>query len=186
MNLYLIGYRATGKSTLGRSLAAELNLPFVDLDEQIVRDAGSSIAAMVADLGWAAFRNAEQEVLRGIARLDRQVVATGGGVILDAENRALLQSTGVVVWLQATWETIHGRMEADVQTPVSRPPLSERALADEIRATLMARGPYYARIADFSVITDTVPIREVVDLIRVCLLELPKAESLLTHLPQVE
>ena len=183
MNLYLIGYRATGKSTIGRSLAAELKLPFVDLDDTIVRNGGREIAELVADQGWSAFRRAEHEALRSISRSGRQVVATGGGVILDAENRSVLQSSGVVVWLQATWETIHDRLRADAQTPVSRPPLTEQALADEIRTTLLARGPYYAQVADFSVITDTVPIPEVVELIRLCLGELPKAQSLLDHLP---
>jgi len=179
LNLYLIGYRATGKSTVGRNLARTLGLVFADCDEEFVRDQGCSIDALVAARGWSAFRAVEKEILGRIAAKSGQVVASGGGAVLDADNRAVMQNSGVVVWLQAAWQTIHERMATDRHTTANRPPLSDQELADEIRITLAARGPLYADIADFSVVTDTVPITEVVDLIQVCLQELPKAAVLI-------
>jgi shikimate kinase len=163
MNFYLIGYRCTGKTTVGRLLAERLGWPLVDTDREIVDTAGMSIDCMVAAYGWPFFRQRESEVLSRVAAADRQVVATGGGIVLDKNNRQTMKTTGKVVWLTASETCIRTRMLADAATDDNRPPLTGRGLLEEIETVLAERKPLYENAADLTIATDRVRIEEICD-----------------------
>jgi shikimate kinase len=144
-NIYLIGPRASGKTTLGRKLAQSLGRPFLDLDARFVEKRGESIAALVAREGWDAFRRAEADILAETAREKGLVAATGGGVVLLPENRALL-SKGLVLYLQAHPDRLAERLMADLNAE-QRPNLTALGLKEEIVATLAEREPLYFSLA---------------------------------------
>lgn len=165
MNIFLIGYRCTGKTTVGREIARRTGLRFVDADAWLVTEAGVTIAEIVSKSGWDAFRKIETSVLARIAASDNQVVATGGGVVLDAQNRALMKARGVAVWLCASPETVYNRMIADKHSLEQRPALTDQNLRDEITDTLAARHALYAAAMTLRVDTDGKSIETICDLI---------------------
>ena len=112
-NLVLIGMRCTGKSSAGRIAAERLGLTLVDTDAQVVRRAGKSIREIFESGGEAAFRSLEAAAVAEAASRGGQVIATGGGVVLNADSVKALRASGVVVHLIASPETIHARMLAD-------------------------------------------------------------------------
>ena len=152
-NLVLIGYRATGKTEVGGRLAQALARPLVDLDEALEAAMGRTITALVADQGWEEFRRREKETVARYSRMGGQVLATGGGVVLDPENVALLRKTGVVVWLQADPDTIRERLSRDRVQEDQRPSLTGSGTLDEVEEVLKTRQPLYAAAAH--VIIDT-------------------------------
>ncbi len=164
-NLFLIGYRCTGKSSVGKLLAATLARSFVDMDSLIVSDNGMSIREIVNSGGWEAFRRLERTVLKQICKLDRQVVATGGGVVLDADNVELMKKNGGVIWLKATADTIKSRMEKDTDSEAFRPALTSQDRISEIEETLAEREPLYRRVMDFAVDTDNFKLDAIADFI---------------------
>jgi len=169
-NIFLVGYRCTGKTTVGRKLAEELGLRFVDADVLLVETVGKTIADIVAEGGWPLFRQLEKETLQRICSETGQVVATGGGVILDPDNIAAMKENGTVIWLKAPADIICERMPQDPATVESRPPLTDKALMAEIRETLAQRIPLYQGAMHFSVDTEEKPVsvisREIVALLR--------------------
>lgn len=144
-NLYLIGPRASGKTTLGRRLAEALDRPFVDLDAVFLERRGETIADLVAREGWDAFRQAEADILADVAGTPGQVVATGGGAVLLPKNQEIL-SQGLVFYLQAAPERLAERLLADMNEE-QRPKLTELGLKEEILATLAEREPVYLSLA---------------------------------------
>jgi shikimate kinase len=144
--LFLIGYRGTGKSTVGPLLAAALGWEYLDADERIEAAAGRSIADIFAAEGEAGFRDLESAVLAGLCQNDRRVIATGGGVVLRPFNRELLASAGYVAWLTATPETVWGRMQADPTTAARRPNLTTGG-PEEVANLMAAREPLYRETA---------------------------------------
>ena len=128
MNLVLIGYRATGKTTLARHLAARLGWEWTDADVEIERRAGKSIARIFAEEGEPAFRDLEAQVIADLCERQRLVLAAGGGALFREESRRAMRCCGRVVWLTATPETILARMTADATTPDAGPasPTSRR------------------------------------------------------------
>ena len=161
MNLFLIGYRCTGKSSVGKSIADTIDRPFVDADMILVENCGKSIKDIIDNDGWETFRRMECSTLKRICAADRQVVATGGGVVLAAENIKLMQANGKVVWLSASAATIRKRMLADKNTGNFRPALSDRGLMDEIEDMLLQRNPHYEDAADFFFHTDDLTVDEI-------------------------
>lgn len=153
MNLKLIGYRGTGKTTVARQLALALGWDWVDADVEVELRAGRSIAAIFADSGEAAFRDLESQVLANLVTRDRAVLALGGGVVLRPENRARLAEGGPVVWLRADPETILARVEADATTAARRPQLTSRGGLEEVRQLLAQREPWYRQCASLEVDT---------------------------------
>jgi shikimate kinase len=142
-SIFLVGMMGAGKSTVGRLLAAGLGFEFVDADRELEHRAGTSIANIFELEGEAAFREREAQLLAELTARAGIVLATGGGVVLDAHNRQLLHSRGLVVYLQANAEEIGRRTRADQ----SRPLLQVGDRRARIEALLAERGPLYKQTA---------------------------------------
>jgi shikimate kinase len=153
-NVILIGYRGTGKSTVGRLLAARLGWPFVDADEEIERRASKSIAAIFADQGESHFRDLEEQVVADLLARQQHVISLGGGAVLRQESRQAIGTGGMIVWLQASPELILKRIEADATTSVRRPNLTSHGGLPEIKTLLAIREPLYRQCATLEVDTD--------------------------------
>jgi shikimate kinase len=165
MNIFLIGYRCTGKTLVGSALASRLNMFFVDADTRLVAEEGLTISEMVADQGWEYFRVKEKALIKSICRLDGLIIATGGGVVLDPDNVMAMKESGKLVWLRAAPETIRKRIQQDKHTADQRPALTSRGVFEEIEATLIKRSPYYRAAMDFFVHTDNPTVDEICTLI---------------------
>jgi shikimate kinase len=152
--IYLIGARGSGKTTVGRLLAARLGWSFVDMDDVIEAAAGKSIAEIFANEGETGFRNREASGLQEISSHPDHVIATGGGIVLRPQSRSRLCATGYCVWLTAPPQTLWDRIRLDVATPVRRPALTDLSPEEEIRHVLAEREPLYLSIAQLSVPTD--------------------------------
>ena len=163
-NLFLIGYRCTGKSSVGKLLTAKLDWPFIDTDSLVVSENGMSIREIVISRGWEAFRRLEHTVLKQVCTVDRRVVATGGGIVLDADNVKLMKKSGRIIWLRASPETIKVRMVQDQASEAYRPALSSTDSISEIEETLAERAPLYRHAMDFSVDTDHRGVDEICDI----------------------
>lgn len=161
-NLFLIGYRCTGKTSAGKTLAAKLGWTFVDSDRVIAAEIGCSIAEFIAANGWAAFREKERKVIARLSEIERQVVAVGGGAVTVNENVRRMRSNGKVIWLQASPDTIRRRMQADAGTAANRPSLTGQGSLKEIREVLTEREPLYGGAAHYLIDTDDLNTDEVV------------------------
>ena len=136
MILSLVGYRATGKTTLARLLAERLGWDWIDADVEIERRAGKPIAQIFAEDGEPAFRDLEAGVIADLCRRDRLVLAAGGGAPLRPESRRAMHEAGKVVWLTARPETILDRMANDATTSARRPNLTDKTPLAEITEVL--------------------------------------------------
>jgi len=166
MNIYLIGYRCTGKTSVGQELAEKLDWRFIDTDQAIVETAGMSISKIVEQNGWPFFRQLEKQVFVDLNKRAGLVVATGGGVILDSHNRSVLKDPeNLTVWLRASIQTIYTRLKNDRQTSEFRPSLTDSPLLREISETLAERNPYYESTMDVAVDTDQQPVGKICALI---------------------
>jgi len=154
MILTLIGYRATGKTTLAKIVAERLGWQWTDADAEVERRAGKSIARIFSEDGEPAFRDLEAAVIADLCRGDRLVVATGGGAPLRSESRRAMLEAGKVVWLRAELLTILARMKDDDWTADRRPPLSNVGPLGETVRNLKTRTPIYQELADVTVDTD--------------------------------
>lgn len=154
MILTLIGYRATGKTTLAKLLAKKLGWQWIDADVEIERRAGKSIARIFAEDGEPAFRDLETQVLADLCRRDKLLLAAGGGAPLREQNRQTLRQCGKVVWLTAQPETILQRMAADLTTAQRRPSLTAQTPLHEIIQLLAQREPIYRQTADLTIDTE--------------------------------
>ncbi len=145
----LIGYRGTGKSTVGQILADRLNWRFVDADLEIEARAGRSIRAIFADWGEEVFRDWEEKTLAELtSTIPDAVIATGGGVVLRETNRRRIREFGFVVWLRADPAELACRLAADEHGLADRPPLTVAGTLTEIAQVLERRLPLYRELAD--------------------------------------
>lgn len=145
--LFLIGYRGSGKTTVGRLVADRLGWPFLDADAVLEDRYGRTIRDIFAAEGEAGFRDKETAVLADLCTRTDTVIATGGGIVLREENRRLLKQHGFVVWLAADPTTLLARIQADPTTAERRPALAGGGLA-EIEQLLAVREPLYRACAD--------------------------------------
>ncbi len=162
MNLFLIGFRCTGKTTVAKALAEKTGFSCVDSDRMIETKQNQSVQQIVAKGGWAAFRALEKTAIAAICHRKNQIVSTGGGVVLDGENVAAIRNCGKTIWLTAEPETIFKRMTGDAATKELRPSLTDLTLLEEIRNTLAKRLPLYQSCADFTIPTDNLPVDRIV------------------------
>jgi len=162
MNIVLIGYRGTGKSTLGKIVAARLDRQLISTDQEIVRRTGSSIPDIVAAHGWDYFRDVETAVCQDLAGRDNLVIDTGGGAILRQQNVDVFKRNGRLIWLTASVDTIATRIGGETQ----RPSLTgTKSHVDEIRDVLCERVPKYQAAADLTIATDGRSIEELASFI---------------------
>ena len=146
-SIVLVGMMGVGKSSVGRRLAARLAIPFVDADTEIERAAGMSIADIFARHGEADFRSGEARVIARLLESGPQVLATGGGAVLNPDTRALIKAKGVSIWLSADFDVLMRRIN---KRKNERPLLQTADPAATLRALLAERDPIYAQ-ADIAV-----------------------------------
>ncbi|MBF0281004.1 MAG: shikimate kinase [Zetaproteobacteria bacterium] len=150
MNLILIGPMGAGKSTLAKLLAHQLQLAWIDLDAAIVAKAGCAIPEIFQTKGEGAFRDLESELLQKCCTEQHaQIIATGGGAVLRAQNRAIMQQYGAVVWLDIAPEISSQRIAGDT----NRPLLAGASALERAQTLALERNPLYASIAAFTINT---------------------------------
>ncbi|WP_456434390.1 shikimate kinase [Thermosulfuriphilus sp.] len=167
MKLFLVGYRATGKTTQARLLAEALEMDWVDLDQLIEKEAGLTIKEIVSRKGWPVFRALERQALEMVVSLSQElVVACGGGAVVHEDLWPEIRAQALVIWLKATPETIYQRLLSDGKTESQRPYLTKaKDLMTEIRTTLEERLPLYEKVAHLAIETEGRSPFEVRDLI---------------------
>ncbi len=154
-NVFITGFSGAGKTTIGRETAGLLGWTFVDTDDEIVASQGMAIEDIFSRHGEDEFRRIERETLERVARADRQIVATGGGIIMDERNRAVMEANGVVVLLEARPETILQRLaEQHAQDDVAARPMLEAADVEERVRSLKALRQFNYTLAHWTVHTD--------------------------------
>ncbi|MFC6171569.1 shikimate kinase [Loigolactobacillus jiayinensis] len=149
LDVILVGFMGTGKTTVGEVLAANFKRPQIDLDDEIIASAGKSIKQIFADAGETAFRQLETQVLQQ-AFAKSGILSTGGGVVESAANRQLLQTTTIpVIYLQTEPAAIFTRLKGDDGRPLVQQ-LGESGL----RELWQRRAPLYQSVATHTVTTD--------------------------------
>jgi len=158
-NFFLVGLMGAGKSSVGRQLASVLDMDFMDSDAEIELRTGVDIPLIFELEGEAGFRRRETRVIGDLTGRQNLVLATGGGVVLDEQNRQVLKSRGFVIYLQASVDQLLERTSRDRRRPL--------LYTDDPRARLLEllqqREPLYEEIADLIVNTDRRGVRQVVD-----------------------
>jgi shikimate kinase len=150
MNITLIGYRGTGKSTIAEFLGERLSMQVVGMDAEIVRRAGKAIPEIVEESGWDHFRDIESQVAADLGSKDGLIIDAGGGVIVRSQNIEYLKKNGIVFWLVADEQTIVERIKDGTQ----RPSLSgSKSFVDEVAEILAERTPKYEAAADYTIDT---------------------------------
>ena len=144
--IYLVGFMGAGKSTVGRELSSKLKRPFFDLDAEIEKAEGMSVAQIFDRKGEAHFRQLEREHLKRLSELPSGIVALGGGAYIDPENRKLVDKTGAVVWLDTSLTSIRERVRPDGTRPLMLDP-------DRVDKLYSSRLPFY-KLARIQVLTD--------------------------------
>jgi shikimate kinase len=160
-NIALVGFMGTGKTSVGQVLARKLGWQFVEVDARIEQMAGKSTPDIFAQDGEIAFRELEIEAIKQVARSRKQVIACGGGVVLNTINITRLKDTSVLVLLTASPGTVLKRTSVDRD---SRPMLATaNDPAARIRELLKYRRPYYERSTDFMINTSKNSLEQVAD-----------------------
>lgn len=157
-NIVLVGFMGCGKSTIARKLGKMLGYEVLDIDERIEAKAGMKIARIFETRGEEFFRQLEAAVLQEVAdRADRQIIATGGGIVGRKHNRRLVRRLGYVVWLQVPRATILERTRRNRDRPL----LQTEDPAARIDALLAAREPLYREVADLELDTTGLDFEEI-------------------------
>lgn len=154
-NVFLIGMMAVGKTTVGRYLAEELGLEFMDADQVIEERAGADIAWIFDVEGEGGFRDREEEVVDELTRADGIVLATGGGVVLRAQNRERLALRGTVIYLTTPIAKLVERTNHDKRRPLLEGVDPKRTF----KRLMSERAPLYEAIADYQFVTNRSPAR---------------------------
>ncbi|TBV79454.1 MAG: shikimate kinase [Desulfobulbaceae bacterium] len=165
---FLIGYRASGKTVVGRLLALQLGAEFLDMDAEISHRTKMSIQEMVARHGWDYFRAKERKLLQELGREPEPeplgppgppgpalVVATGGGAVLQRDLWPRIRARHLVIWLKANPATIAARIKADAISDEQRPALTEQDLLVEISTVLAQREELYRQASHLQIDTTT-------------------------------
>ncbi|MDG6896082.1 shikimate kinase AroK [Volucribacter amazonae] len=165
-NIFLIGPMGAGKSTIGRQLAQQLNMEFIDSDQEIEQRAGADISWIFDLEGEEGFRKREERVINELTQKQGLVLSTGGGAVLSKDTRNHLSARGIVIYLQTTVEKQFQRTQRDKKRPLLQDVEDPRAVLEELAKI---RNPLYEEIADFTLPTDEqsakVMANQIVDLI---------------------
>jgi shikimate kinase len=165
MNIVLVGARCSGKTTVGKILSAMTGKVFLDTDALVEEKAGSSIEELIAARGWETFRGFEKQAVRAVSARDNQIIATGGGVVLDEVNVNHLATNALVVWLDGKADVLRQRMEKEQQSGKRRPSLTGTDPLQEITEVLTAREPGYGRASALRVDTTGLSPEEVASVV---------------------
>lgn len=157
-NIFLVGFMGAGKSTVGKILATEIGYGYYDADKFIEEQAGTTITQIFSEHGEPYFRDLESESLESLAKKEKIVVATGGGVVQRNRNWDAMKQNGISIYLRASVETIWERIKTDTTRPLLQVD-DPVATATEL---LNKRTPMYER-ADFIIDTDNLSLRQVAD-----------------------
>ena len=149
-NLFLIGPMGAGKTTVGKQLAAMLGMEFVDSDHEIQQRTGVDIPTIFEFEGEEGFRARERAIIDELTTQEGMVLATGGGAVLDAENRRVLAARGVVVYLHCTPQQQYARTYRDK----NRPLLQTEDPLQKLKRLMEVREPLYRQLADIVIITE--------------------------------
>lgn len=162
-NIYLTGFMATGKTTVGKALAERLEKSYIDTDEEIVRENEREISDIFEHEGEEAFREMESEVIERLSLYEKQglsfVVSLGGGAIKSEKNISFMKDSGVVILLYSSPETIYERTKDDE----NRPLLKDRHSVEGIRELMEERQALYDKAKDFKVDTNSGDIEKIVE-----------------------
>ncbi len=156
MNIYLVGFMGTGKTSVGRLLAAQKKWNFIDLDDLIELKQQRRIVDIFAQDGEPYFRKIEKKFLKQVSTQKKFVVACGGGVVLDPDNIKLMKKTGILICLCANCEAILKRVSASTHRPI----LNVAKPRERIELLLKMRAPYYMQ-ADCTIDTSKLTIKQV-------------------------
>lgn len=152
-NIVLIGFMGSGKSSVGRMIAARLDYRFIDTDQLVVQKNGAEISEIFQKQGEPYFRDQEHLALESLRDTERCVIATGGGIVTRPENIALLRELGFVIWLTADEEVIFERVSRNTKRPL----LHTANPRETISLLLAQRNPLYAEAAQFTFDTSHYP-----------------------------
>ena len=156
-NIFFVGPMGAGKTTIGRQLARGLGRDFLDSDKEIENRTGADIPLIFELEGEAGFRNRERAMIDELTSRSNIVLATGGGAVLDAENRKHLAGRGFVIYLSAPIEQLFQRTSRDTRRPL----LQTENPRQKLEEILAERDPLYREVADLVLITDNKPVRNV-------------------------
>jgi len=162
MNIVLIGFRGTGKSTVGKLLAKRLERDFVDSDKYIESSTGKTIKCIFEENGEEGFRRIEADTIAELSKVDNKVISAGGGAVLKEENVRNLKDNGFLVLLEATPEVIHNRIAQDKKTTQQRPSLTDKKPLDEIKHLIAKREHAYKNAADYTINSSYVSCEDIV------------------------
>jgi len=160
MKIVLIGFRATGKSTIGKKLSKLLKYKYISIDDEIKKKCNLSVSEIVSKYGWRYFRKIESEIIKKYSIFDKIILDTGGGSILLKKNRHLLRKNSFIVQLTAFKKDIIKRMENNNDRP-NLTSLSSMNL--EVRELLKKRKVLYDSITDIKINTSKNDINTVID-----------------------
>ena len=163
MNIVLIGFRGTGKSTVGRLLAKRLERDFIDSDKFIEDSTGKTIKSIFEEDGEEGFRQIEADTITELSKADNKVISAGGGVVLREENVNNLKDNGFLILLEATPEIIHNRIAQDKNTTQQRPSLTDKKPLEEIKHLIEQREHAYKNAADYTINTSSVSCEDIVN-----------------------
>jgi shikimate kinase len=158
-NIFLVGPMGSGKTTLGRQLGRHLDRTFYDSDHELEHRTGARIALIFEIEGEAGFRRREKKLIEELTQLQNIVLATGGGAVLDEDNRRCLKQRGFVVYLRAPVTRLFARTHRDH----SRPLLQTENPYSKLEEIVEQRDPLYRQVADLITDTDHRTIRQVVE-----------------------
>lgn len=158
-NIFLIGPMGVGKSTIGMRLAALTDKKFIDSDSEIINSTGVSIDLIFEIEGEEGFRKRENRIIAELTALENIVLATGGGVVLSADNRVCLKRSGTVIYLKASPEQLLERTVKDRKRPL----LQTDDRLGKIKELLKIRGALYEELADIIIITDDRDVKDIVN-----------------------
>jgi len=165
MKIFLIGYRCTGKTTIGKILAHRLNFEFIDTDCLIEQSLGLTIIEIIEKQGWGKFRQIEKKTLLNTKKNQNTIIATGGGIIIGHDNQQFIKKNGLCLWLDADIKTIMTRLNTDHKTKALRPALTDKDLFEETNEIVKERNPLYKKTAHIKIDTSFNTPEEIVNII---------------------
>ena len=144
-NIFIVGSMGSGKTSIGKMLAKNNNLSFLDTDHEIIRSCGYSIPDIFEEFGEEHFRSLETEQLRKMNAIENHIISTGGGIILRDDNKKLMKDLGIIIFLDIN---INSQI-ARVKNRKNRPLLNNKNLKDNLLSLKKTRDPIYKKISNY-------------------------------------